>query len=270
MEPQHTAVQPPVHLAIADDIRLKIERGELLPGTEIPTIHELARAWSASVASARAALALLREQGLISGGRGRPLQVRQPPQRVMRSSARHQMEKDAVHLDEAERDRIGTTELELGLSLKDVLPDYRYQTVPADELLAERFGITKGSEVLQRTYATTDKRTGHRLAWSVSHIPVALIAANPRLLDRSEEPWKGGTMHQLSTVGIEIALITDEVTARMPTTAERQLWNLDHGVPLLEVLRVSTDTTGRVVELSDAVYSADRTRLDFPTRLDPW
>jgi len=89
-------------------------------------------------------------------------------------------------------------------------------------------------------------------------------------MDASNEPWPGGTQHQLSTVGIEIARIVDEVTAQMPTTVDRQRWDLEGGVPLLRNLRTSIDTAGRVVELSDATYPADRTLLRFTTPLQPW
>jgi UTRA domain len=66
--------------------------------------------------------------------------------------------------------------------------------------------------------------------------------------------WPGGTMHALSTVGIEVDTIIDEVTAAMPTTVEVSTWALPEGVPLLWVRRSSLDTTGRVVEISDAQY----------------
>jgi GntR family transcriptional regulator len=77
-------------------------------------------------------------------------------------------------------------------------------------------------------------------------------------------------MHQLSTVGIEVARIVDEVTARMPTTVEAQLWDLPDGVPIIFCRRISIDADDRVVEVSDADYPADRTELQFVTPLKPW
>jgi GntR family transcriptional regulator len=90
------------------------------------------------------------------------------------------------------------------------------------------------------------------------------------LLDERNEPWPGGTQHQLSTVGIEIMTMIDEVTARMPTTVEVQMWGLPDGVPLIFCRRISLDADGRVVEVSDADYPADRTELHFVTPLKPW
>jgi GntR family transcriptional regulator len=89
-------------------------------------------------------------------------------------------------------------------------------------------------------------------------------------MDASNEPWPGGTQHQLYTVGIEIMTMIDEVTAKMPTTVDRQAWGLDNGIPLLLVRRISIDKLDRIVEVSDAVFPADRTKLEFKTPLKPW
>lgn len=90
------------------------------------------------------------------------------------------------------------------------------------------------------------------------------------LLDETNEPWPGGTQHQLSTVGIEVMCMLDLVTARMPTTVEGQLWGLGDGIPLLFCRRLSLDADNRVVEISDATYPADRTELQFVTPLKAW
>jgi hypothetical protein len=38
MEPQPTPVAAPIHLRIADDLRMQIERGNLQPGASLPTL----------------------------------------------------------------------------------------------------------------------------------------------------------------------------------------------------------------------------------------
>jgi GntR family transcriptional regulator len=96
------------------------------------------------------------------------------------------------------------------------------------------------------------------------------VEPNPELLDQAKEPWWGGTQHQLSTVGIEIMCIVDQVTARMPTTVEAQQWDMPDGVPLLFCRRISIDGDNRTVEISDAHYPADRTEFRFVTPLEPW
>lgn len=270
MKPRETAVDRPIKLLIADSIRIQIESGELAPGASLPTIQEICDQWNCSTASAREALALLREQGLVTGGRGKPLTVRTPLRRAVRSSERHQAEKDLVLKAEAERALIGTSEIETGVSIEDLRFRSEYDVIKATEELAKAVGVDAGADLLRREYETTDPKTGHRVAWSVSYIPVELVKANPAIMDANNEPWPGGTQHQLYTVGVEIMSIVDEVTAKMPTTADRQLWGLENGIPMLLVRRISIDKLDRIVEVSDAEFPADRTQLVFKTPLKPW
>lgn len=270
MEPQPTTVERPKQLQIADDIRIRIERGELRPGDSLPTLQEICRQWSCSMNSGRAAITLLREQGLISGGRGKAPTVRMTPRMVTRSSERHREEKLRVLLPEDERRKLGVAETDMGTSLDELRLSVSYDVVPAGEELAEQFGIGPADEVLRRAYELNDPESGRREAWSVSFIPRDLIVGNPALLDAENEPWPGGTQHQLHTVGIELARFIEDVTAQMPTTVDRQRWGLDRGVPLLRIRRAAVDVHDHVVELSNADFPADRTRLQFVTDLPRW
>lgn len=270
MEPRPTVVQPPIQLRIADDIRMQIERGELAPGASLPTLAELCDRWSCGMNSARAAINLLKAQGLITVGRGKAPTVRIQPRRVIRSSERHQVEKDLAVKSEAERAAFGEAESNLNMSIDHQRFSSRYDQVAASAELAEIFGIQPGDTLLRREWEATHPLTGTRLSWSVSHIPLVLVSSNPALLDVQNEPWPGGTQHQLLTVGIEIMRIVDEVTARMPTTVEAQQWDLPDGVPLILCRRISCDAQDRTVEISDATYPADRTELQFVTPLRAW
>ena len=165
---------------------------------------------------------------------------------------------------------MGEAETNLGMSINDQVFTSKYDTIAADVEMAKVFGITAGESLLRRRYESLSVRTGRLLSSSVSYMPVSLIEANPALMDENNEPWPGGTMHQLSTVGIEIASIVDEVTGRMPTTVEAQRWGLPDGVPLLLCRRISLDADSRTIEVSDADYPADRTELRFVTPLKPW
>jgi hypothetical protein len=96
------------------------------------------------------------------------------------------------------------------------------------------------------------------------------VESNPKILDERNEPWPGGTLHQLSTVGIEIMKVVDEVTARMPSNAETEAWDLPPGIPLLFCRRLSYDRYDTLIEISNAWYPADRAELRFVTPLQPW
>lgn len=265
-----TAAKPPMRVQIADDIRIKIERGELAASDPLPTLHELATQWSCSVTVARDAIKLLKQQGLISGGRGTAPRVRRRPRLVRRSSERHQVEKDHARLDQDDRAELGEAELDMDSSLDELDLRASYETMPASDELAELFSIRRGTKLLRREFQHVDRRTEQRHSWSVSYLPHKLASKNPALLDEGNEPWPGGTMHQLDTVGVEVMSVVDEVTASMPTTVAVQQWGLDEGVPILHVRRLSYDRDGQLVEVSDAEYPADRTLLQFTTPLRSW
>lgn len=269
MEPEPTGVTPSIALQISDDIRMSIERGDLRPGDPLPTLQELRDKWRTSMTTARAAIDMLKTQGLITGGRGKPPEVRGPQRRVVRDSARHQAEKDLALAPEEIRRGHGEAEDDLGDSINDLKFLSDYSIVSASPELADVFGCPPGEPLLRKLYETSDQ-AGTRLAHSVSYVPVWLIEANPVLLSDECEPWPGGAQHQFKTVGIEIARMIDEVEAFMPTTVDVQRWALDKGVPMLLVRRISIDTQDRVVEVSDAQYPADRTKLRFRTPLTLW
>jgi GntR family transcriptional regulator len=268
VDPQPTTVVGPLKLRIADDIRLRIERGELAAGDSLPTLEQLCEQWHCSANPAREAIALLKQQGLITTGQGKPPVVRAPVPRVVRSSERHQGEKDLVRGSDAERRNVGVADR--GVTSGQLVFSARYDVIEAGSDLARVFNVSPGTSLLRRVYEMSDPRSKRRQAWSVSYVRYALIRTNLDLLDSTNEPWPGGTAHQLSTVGIELASVVDVVTSSMPTTAEAKQWELDAGVPLLRVRCISIDTRDRVVEVSDTDFPADRTELRYTTPLKPW
>ncbi|WP_082764002.1 GntR family transcriptional regulator [Frondihabitans sp. PAMC 28766] len=62
----------PLHGAIADDLRGRIVHGDLSVGDPVPSESSLCRQWGSSRGPVRQALATLRAEGLIEGGRGKP------------------------------------------------------------------------------------------------------------------------------------------------------------------------------------------------------
>lgn len=268
MTAEPTSVDAPLKLQIADEIRIKIERGDLRPGDSVATLQELAEEWRCSITTARDAVDLLKQQGLITGGRGGRAKVREQPRRRMRDSARHQAEKDLVLAPEEIRAKHGEAEDDIGELLERLQFRTDYSIIPANEALAAVFSRPVGEPLLRKEYETSTKR-GTRLAYSVAFVPKQLLEGNPALLSSDCEPWPGGGQHQFHTVGIEIARMDDEVTAVAPTTVDMKRWALEPGVCMLHVRRIAIDTQGRVVEISDAQYPADRTALRFSTPLAP-
>lgn len=260
----------PRQYQIAEALRQQIVSGALQPGDPLPTIAAVARRWNTTPATAQKALQLLKDEGLTTGGRGKPATVRVPPRRVRVDDHLRQALKDAVHKSAEERAAIRASELAAGIPIDQTDFKLRYEVVPAPEDLASEFGIKPGAELLRRTYETVDRATGYLILWSVSYIPKALIEGNPELLDESKEPWPGGHQHQLSTVGIEVDRFDNTVFAVAASVADRDRWGMDLGVPLLRMHSKSIDTNGRVVEISESEYPADRAEIAWTQQLERW
>lgn len=256
---------------IADYYRDMITSGKLGPGDQLPTTSQLTAIWRVSDKTVRAAIDVLRSQGLVTAEQGRGVFVRPPARRIRRNAADTQLWKDLALKSEDDRRGIGAAERDIGLALDDLDYSgsyYKETTAPTD--VAQNLGIQVDTPVLEKFWQTRDKTTGLLQQHSITWVPITLIATNPDLLDSTNEPWPGGGMHQFRTVGIEVDRAEDVVTAEMPTPAEQRAWGLDHGVPVLRTRCTSYDTTGRAIAVSDATYPADRTELAFVTQLRRW
>ncbi len=141
-------------------------------------------------------------------------------------------------------------------------------TATAD--LARLFDAPIGAKLLRRRYGTRSKREDAPLSLVHSYLLYNIAAENPDLLDASNEPWPGGTQHQLSTIGIELDRIVDHITARPPGPTEIEALDLPPGVSVLVLQKISIDTNDRVVEVSDVILPADRTEFVYTTKLTRW
>lgn len=260
---------PRVH-QIADAIRESIDSGALGPGDQVPTIAQIRERWTVAQATAQEALAILKREGLITGGRGVPATVRVPPKRVRVNDGMRQVLKDAVRSPASERAKIGKSELATGTPLPHTRFHAEYEVVPAGSELASEFSVAPGTSLLQRTYETVDSGTGFLLLWSKSWIPVPIIESNPDLLNVENEPWPGGHLHQLYTVGIEVDHFRNSVIAVAASANDRDRWGIDQGVPLLKIRSKSIDIDGRTVEISSSVYPGDRTEIAWTESLRRW
>lgn len=268
--PHPTSGVLPLHHQIADALRAQMDSGELAPGDNLPTLAQLGEQWGCAPGTVSQALALLRSEGRITSGRGKPAAVRPPATRITLEAGWTQEQKDLVLQPREVRAKRGAIEMTAGVPIEDTHSSHIYDQVDATPALAHEFGLEPGTKLLRRTYEMTERRTGIRLSFSVSYIPLYLIESNPRLLDDSEEPWPGGHQHQLYTVGIEIEKFERSISTRVPTPQERQKWGMEAGVPLLTVRSRSVDIDGRLVEMSDADYPGDRTEIAFVEHLNRW
>jgi GntR family transcriptional regulator len=255
---------------VAGQLRERITSGEWSAGSRLPAETDLMAEYPVSLNTLRRALDALAGEALIEKKHGVGTFVRVPRVRITRTTDRYQWEKDRVHLPEEERRLSGSTERDTGLTPDDLAIAATFQDVPADPKMAALFGVPEGTTLLRRVHRT--RRHGDQALFGIgmSYLVKAMVEPNPDLLDAKNEPWPGGTQHQLSTVGIEVDRIIDDVTARPPTADEVDALDLGPGVVVIEIQKMSVDTQGRVVEISYAAWPADRTQLRYETQLKRW
>lgn len=74
----------PVYRRIIQDIRDRIESGELRPGDKLPSIAELMQEYECSDTPVKAALGRLQDAGLLEGHQGRGVYVMANPSSITR------------------------------------------------------------------------------------------------------------------------------------------------------------------------------------------
>ncbi|MDT0266958.1 GntR family transcriptional regulator [Streptomyces sp. DSM 44915] len=253
---------------IAEELRERLRAGDWAAGQPLPPEHELA---GGDGAAGRLALAALAAEGLVERRPDGRFVARSPRRRVLRSNERHQWEKDRARQSHQVRAGTGVTERDTGLTMDDLVFSASYHEAVADRALAEAFGVPEGTALVERVYRTRYGRESAPFNLTSSFLVRARVAGNPALLDETREPWPGGTHHQLRTVGIELARIEEEVTEVGPALgAEAEALGVSPGAPVIRLSQRSVATDGSTVELSRITLPADRTRLRFVTRLDPW
>lgn len=198
---------PPIYRQIADQLRERIERGELRPGDEIPSERQVAAEWKVSRPTATKALDVLRSEGLVVGRQGSGTYVTEPPSLRRQASDRYlrTAETGRIYLPN-ERARILSAEL-----------------VAAPDRVAAALGLTEGAQVVRRQRLTL--RDDRPVELSTSWLDGALTEIAPRLL-RTGRILNGTLAYVEEMTGRRATIARDRVCARLATSEERALLEL--------------------------------------------
>lgn len=207
--------------------------------------------------TAREAIRLLAEEGLVTAQHGRGVYVRETQRLFRFGSDRYSIENRATGLTpfRLETQRQGKT------ARIDVISITRERPPPD---IAERLGVpTDRKSVVHREnhYFADDE-------------PVQIVSTYLRWEEakgtRLMQPKTGehGIYGRLEDLGHLMTVVREEVTARMPRPDEASFLLLPPGVPVLEVLHTSLDQDREPFEVSRYVHRADTTALlyEFPVR----
>jgi GntR family transcriptional regulator len=244
----------PAYVHVADELRQGIQGGTYAPGARLPTMEELRRVYGVSEIVIRHAVALLRQEGLVETRRGGGTIVRSRPQ-----VRRRAMERYAANSPEDAEPRTSfTADHALGWREYQLTTDY--SQVPADEELAALFGAEPGAALLRRHFLFYARGEPEQI--SVDYLPLDLVEGTP-VADPGREPWPGGTVAQLASLGRPVSRIEESVSARMPDESETRTLRVAPGVPVFAILRrmISGDAVLEVCR--HIVIPADRVVLEY-------
>jgi GntR family transcriptional regulator len=231
------------YLRIADHIRQQIHSGQLAPAARLPTLRELAEAHGVSEILIRRALDILRTEGLVESKRGSGTYVRPRP-----TVRRISMDRYLADLGPQTTPQTSFTR-DQGIGWSEYRLDKRYEWIEADERLAALFGVEPGTRVLERRFVFYAKGVPSQMSRPcllASDVEGTLVA------DPKNEPWPGGTIAQLRTLGIVVDDIVEETAVRMPTREEAERLNIGAAVPVFSITRQML-AGGRVVEVADPI-----------------
>ena len=222
----------PRHAAIAQALREQIRSGELTPGAPLPSEARLTSTFAVSRGTVRQALAALRAEGLIAGGRGRVPVVRRAGL--------------AQNFDQLVSFSLWARQLGRVPSARTLDLTKR----PADAETAEQLAIEPGTPIF-------------------SYTRLRLLDGDPVLVERAaflesvgrlllDCDLDGGSVYeQLGARGIEFAEAHQTIAAIAGGGEDTSLLGVPRRTPLLEVRRRALGPDGTALEWSRDRYRGD-------------
>ena len=243
-----------VYRQLADQLRGDILAGEYGPGSVIPSETTLMQRYGVARNTVRLAMTMLREEGLVVTHHGRGTFVRDalPIRRI--SSERY---RQAAGTSEAALPAPGWVEYRV---------EANYDEVPANERVAVLLGVEQGTLVLERRILFFDGSLPQQV--SMSYFPLDLVAGTP-VADPQNEPWPGGSIAALASLGVTVTEVRELVGARMPQPEETRSLSVATGTPMLTITRTMYAGDRAVEAAVDIVVPADRAELEYRIDLTP-
>ncbi|GAA1770027.1 MULTISPECIES: GntR family transcriptional regulator [Streptomonospora] len=240
---------PPVYREIAEDVRTAIASGRLSDGDRVPGENDLMKQYGVARATARQALSVLINEGIVVAIRGSGVYVR-----AFRPLRRHGPRRLSRELWGAGR----------AIWQADS-PDGSFETdsvevaeVPAPAYVARALGLADEAAVVRRhrRYRLEDRP----MQLATSYLP-AEFAAGTAIAEPETGP--GGIYARLAEQGRAPAHFTEEIRVRMPTPEEAAALHLNAGTPVLDVLRTALTEEHTAVEFNEMTLDGSAYVLQY-------
>ncbi|OBI13454.1 GntR family transcriptional regulator [Mycobacterium sp. E2497] len=232
-----------LHEVIADSLREQIRLGELVVGAPLPSESRLCEQWNASRGPVRQALATLRAEGVIAGGRGKPPVV---------CSAATGQPFDTLLSYSAWAHSIGRTPGQRTLELALRRADQHAASVLHVDVDAPVV------EVLRLRYLDDEPAMLERAVF-VEHV-------GRRLFDFDCD--SGSLWAYLLSQGVQFARASHVIDAVAADALDAQHLGVPEGVPLLRQQRTTRSPYGEILEYHDDRYLPGLVSFTLENTLD--
>jgi GntR family transcriptional regulator len=247
----------PMYRQIAEDLRAKIESGNLRPGQQLRTELELREDYGASRNTVRDAIKWLIALGLVETRPGQGTFVVE------------KIDPFVTRLSENPRSGLGGgegTNYLSEVSEKDRKPSTSPLTVEiqeASEDVAAGLWILQGTEVISRH----ERRFIDGTPWSMqtSFYPMDFADRGAERLRSARNIGEGTVQYLADTLHIHQVGYRDWITVRAPNTTEVDFFKLppDGRVAMYEIFTTAFDGNGQPMRLTVTVYPADRNQFIY-------
>jgi GntR family transcriptional regulator len=243
----------PIYRQIADDLRQKIESGELGHGDQLPTELDLRDQYQASRNTIRDAVKWLITRGLVETrpGQGTFVVAKIDPYvTILTGEADASAGEGDIYINEvtAKLRRPHTT-------------DPRVEIQQAAGVVAEALQVAAGTTVVSRH----QQRYIDDIPFSLqtSFYPMTLVERGALKLIQAPDIPQGAVAYLRTELGLDQAGYRDRITVRAPDASEAAFFKLpdDGRVAVFEVRRTAFDEQSRPFRLTISVYPADRNQF---------
>lgn len=241
----------PMYRQIADDLRHKIEAGELQWGAQLPTEIELRERYDASRNTVSSAIKWLTTRGLVETrpGQGTFVAERINPFVTTLTGTPEGTDEDVYLADFVASSR------------GPEISEPRVEIQRAALTVANALHIEPGADVVSRH----QQRFIDGTPWSLqtSFYPMSLVESGASRLVQSTSIDGGAVAYLAQECGIKQVGYRDSIAVRAPDENETTFFKLpgDGRVPVFEVFRVGFDEMGYRIRLTISVYPTDRNRF---------
>jgi GntR family transcriptional regulator len=248
----------PMYRRIADDLRRKIESGDLQQGSQLPTEIELRDTYDASRNTVRDAVRWLATRGLVETRPGHGTFVTgrvEPFVTTLIADAREPTAGAMTGLGGEDAIYISSVSAQ-GRRPEQTVP--RVEIQQASGVVARELGLAENATVVSRHQRRMIDGTPYSL--QTTFYPMDFVQRGAVRLYQAEDILPGAVSYLEETLGIRQKGWRDRLTVRAPDANETAFFRLpdDGRIAVFETIRTSYDESGTPIRVTITTYPADR------------